>query len=234
MPDEIEVPLEQSQEHIQEAHEEHEGHEAHHGEGGGKGAGEKGKDGWVRFIAVLTAILAVVAAVGALKSGLLVNEALLAKNNALLYKSEQVKNLTQKSDDYNYYQATGLKSLIYQTSAQGLPPGSPVAANDRKQSAHYKDQQAEIKKQADESDAKSSEAEKEVKRANEESDHIMEKHHLFAFSVSLCQIAIALSAIAALTRSRRVWFFGLAAGSLGILALVAGFAGLPAPKWLAF
>ncbi len=237
MPDEIEVPLEQSQEHIHEAHEEQEKHRAGHGEGGEGGEGGKegkGKDGWVRFIAVLTAILAVVAAVGALKSGLLVNEALLAKNNALLSKSEQVKNLTQKSDDYNYYQATGLKALIYQTAAQGLPPGSPVAADDLKQSRHYKDKQAEIKKQADDSDAKSNEAEKEVRRANEESDHIMEKHHLFAFSVSLCQIAIALSAIAALTRSRRVWFFGLAAGALGVLALVAGFAGLHPPQWLVF
>ena len=234
MPDEIEVPLENSQEHIQEAHEEHEKHGAGHGEGGEAGKEGKGKDGWVRFIAVLTAILAVVAAVGALKSGLLVNEALLAKNNALLQKSEQVKHLTQKSDSYNYYQAEGLKSLIYQTAAQSLPSGSPVAADDRKQSAHYKDKQAEIKKQADESDAKAQEAEERAARANEESAHIMEGHHIFAFSVSLCQIAIALSAIAALTRSRRVWFFGLAAGSLGVLALVAGFAGLHPPQWLVF
>ena len=221
MPDEIEVPLEQSQEHIEKAHEEHEGH---HGEGE-----EKGKSGWTRFIAVATAILAVVAAIGALKSGLLVNEALLAKNDALLQKSEQVKHLTDKSDSYNYYQAEGLKSLIYQTAAQALPPDSAAAADDLKQSAHYKDKQDEIKKQADESDAKGREAEEHAAKDNEESAKIMEKHHMFAFSVSLCQIAIALSAIAALTRSRRVWFFGLAAGLAGIAALVGGFAGLHLP-----
>jgi hypothetical protein len=221
MPDEIEVPLEQSQEHIEKAHEEHEGH---HGEGE-----EKGKSGWTRFIAVATAILAVVAAIGALKSGLLVNEALLAKNDALLQKSEQVKHLTNKSDSYNYYQAEGLKALIYQTAAQALPPGSPVAQEDRKQSGHYKDKQDEIKKQADESDTKSREAEEKAAKDNEESAQIMEKHHMFAFSVSLCQIAIALSAIAALTRSRRVWFFGLAAGLAGIAALVGGFLGLHLP-----
>ncbi len=225
MPDEIEVPLEQSQEHIEKAHEEHEGH---HGEGHGEGE-EKGKSSWTRFIAVATAILAVVAAIGALKSGLLVNEALLAKNNALLQKSEQVKHLTEKSDSYNYYQAEGLKSLIYQTAAQSLPPGSAVAQDDLKQSGHYKDKQAEIKKQADESDAESQKAEKEAAEANKESGEIMEKHHMFAFSVSLCQIAIALSAIAALTRSRRVWFFGLAAGLGGIAALVGGFLGLHLP-----
>jgi len=219
MPDEIEVPLEQSQEHIEKAHEEN------HGEG--HGGDEKGHGGWTRFIAVATAILAVVAAIGALKSGLLVNEALLAKNDALLQKSEQVKHLTDKSDSYNYYQAEGLK--IYQTAAQAQPAGSPVAQDDQKQSEHYKDKQAEIKKQADESDAKSREAEEKAAKDNEESAQIMEKHHMFAFSVSLCQIAIALSAIAALTRSRRVWFFGLAAGLAGIAALVGGFLGLHLP-----
>ena len=221
MPDEIEVPLEQSQEHIEKAHEEHEGH---HGEGA-----EKGKGNWTRFIAVATAILAVVAAIGALKSGLLVNEALLAKNDALLQKSEQVKHLTDKSDSYNYYQAEGLKSLIYQTAAQAQLPGSAVGADDLKQSRYYKGKQAEIKKQADESDAKGREAEEKAVKDNEESAEIMEKHHMFAFSVSLCQIAIALSAIAALTRSRRVWFFGLAAGLGGVMTLIGGFAGLHLP-----
>jgi len=222
MPDEIEVPLEQSQGHIEKAHEE--GHGEHHAEGE-----DKGKAIWTRFIAVATAILAVVAAIGALKSGLLVNEALLAKNNALLQKSEQVKHLTDKSDKYNYYQAEGLKSLIYQTAAQAQPPGSAVAQDDLKQSDHYKHKQAEIKKQADEADAKGGEAEKKAAEDNKESGEIMEKHHMFAFSVSLCQIAIALSAIAALTRSRHVWFVGLAAGVAGIIALIGGFLGLHLP-----
>ena len=222
MPDEIEVPLEQSQEHIEKAHEES------HGEGHGEGA-EKGKNSWTRFIAVATAILAVVAAIGALKSGLLVNEALLAKNDALLQKSEQVKHLTEKSDSYNYYQAEGLKSLIYQTAAQALPPGSAVASDDLKQSGRYKNKQAKIKKAADESDVKSREAEEKAVKDNEESAKFMEKHHMFAFSVSLCQIAIALSAIAALTRSRRVWFLGLASGLAGIAALIGGFLGLHLP-----
>ncbi|MDQ2800975.1 MAG: DUF4337 domain-containing protein [Armatimonadota bacterium] len=224
MPDEIEVPLEHAQEHIEKAHEEHQGEG--HGESGGEG---KGKDGWTRFIAVLTALLAVVAAIGALKSGLLVNEALLAKNDALLQKSEQVKHLTQKSDSYNYYQAEGIKALIYQTTAQSLPPGSPSAQEDRSQARHYKEKQAAIKKQADAEDVQSQRAEEAAAKANEESANIMEKHHMFAFSVSLCQIAIALSAVAALTRSRRVWFFGLAAGIAGTAALVGGFLGLRLP-----
>jgi len=66
-------------------------------------------------------------------------------------------------------------------------------------------------------------------KKGKESDKDMEHHHIFALSVSLCQIAIALSAIAALTRSRRVWFFSLAAGLAGIAALVGGFCGFILP-----
>jgi hypothetical protein len=208
MPDEIEVPLEQSQEHIEKAHEEHEGHH-------GAGEGEKGRGGWTRFIAVATAILAVVAAIAALKSGLLVNEALLAKNN-------EISHRTQASDQWNYYQAEGLKALIYKTSAQALPPGSPAASDNGKQAAHYKDKQDELQRGA-------KELEKQAEDNKRESAEIMEEHHIFALSVSLCQIAIALSAIAALTRSRRVWFFGLAAGLAGIAALIGGFLGLHLP-----
>ena len=227
MPDEIEVPLEHAQEHIEKAHE-----EAH--EGGGAAteaekAAKKEHEGWTRFIAVVTALLAVIAAIGALQSGLLVNEALLAKNEALLQKSEQVKNLTEKSDDYNYYQAEGLKSLIYETAAQALPAGSPTAQGDLTQSKRYKGKQADLKAQADAADAKSQAAEEEGKRANADSERIMKKHHVFAFSVSLCQIAIALSAVAALTRNRRVWAFGLVAGLAGTAALIAGFLGWHLP-----
>jgi len=207
MPDEIEVPLEQSQEHIEKAHEERAGH---HAEGE-----EKGHSGWTRFIAVATAILAVVAAIAALKSGLLVNEALLAKNN-------EISHRTQASDQWNYYQAEGLKALIYKTSAQALPPGSPAASDNGKQAAHYKDKQDELQRGA-------KELEKQAEDNKRESAEIMEEHHIFALSVSLCQIAIALSAIAALTRSRRVWFFGLAAGLAGIAALIGGFLGLHLP-----
>ena len=91
MPDEIEVPLEHSQGHIEEMHKE---------------AGE-GKSDWTRFVAVATAVFAVIAALGALKSGLLVNEALIAKN-------EQIGALTQASDQWNYYQAERQSAHFWQ------------------------------------------------------------------------------------------------------------------------
>ena len=45
--------------------------------------------------------------------------------------------------------------------------------------------------------------------------------------MTLFQIAIALSAIAALTRRKALWMVGLAASLVGVALFVHGFAGLP-------
>ena len=203
MPGEIEVPLEHAQEHIEKAHEET------------TSGGENTKEDWTRFIAVITALLAVVAAIGALRSGLLVNEALLAKNS-------EVSHRTQASNQWNYYQAKGIKAIVYATNSQLLPPGSEALIKNQAEVARYAKQQEEIKAKAEGLDKKA---------AGEfiDSARDMDQHHIFAFSVSLCQVSIALSAVAALTRRRRVWFFGLAAGILGTAALIGGFFGLHLP-----
>jgi hypothetical protein len=50
----------------------------------------------------------------------------------------------------------------------------------------------------------------------------MERHHQFAFSVTLLQIAIARSAIAALTRRQLLWYLGLAVSVGGVVKFVLG------------
>ncbi len=215
MPEEIEVPLEDVQDHIAEAHKEAHG-EHHGGSEAGKSDDEKKKhESWTRFIAVATAILAVVAAVGSLRAGLLVNEALLSKN-------DEISLRTQATDQWNYYQSKSIKGVVYATTAQLLPPDSPHLAVSQAEAALYSQEQEAIQ-------AKAQGLEKSADGKKEASTKDMEQHHIFAFSVSLCQIAIALSAIAALTRSRRVWFFSLATGLAGIAALVGGFFGLNLP-----
>jgi len=211
MPEEIEVPLEDVQEHIGKAHEEAHGKS----QGDGEKEHEKGHDNWTRLIAVSTAILAVVAAVGSLRAGLLVNEALLSKN-------DEISLRTQATDQWNFYQSKGIKGLIYATTAQLLPPGAPALTKSRAEVVRYAHDQEAIR-------AKAEDLEKTADAKDKASQRDMDRHHIFAFSVSLCQIAIALSAIAALTRSRRVWVFSLAAGLLGIAALLGGFLGLHLP-----
>jgi len=203
MPGEIEVPLEHAQEHIEKAHKET------------LSGGENTREDWTRLIAVITALLAVVAAIGALRSGLLVNEALLAKNSEIIHR-------TQATDQWNYYQAKGIKGIIYATNSQLMPPGSVALIKNQAEVTRYAKQQEEIK-------VKAEGLEKKAEAEDKESEHDMEKHHIFAFSVSLCQVSIALSAVAALTRRRRVWFFGLGTGILGTLALIGGFLGFNLP-----
>lgn len=210
MPNEIEVPLEHLHEHIAEAHEE--GRTEIQSE-----AIEDKKEhaGWLKFVAVVTAVLAVIAAIGSLRAGLLVNEALLAKN-------DEISLRTQATDQWNYYQSKSIKSVVYTTTAQLLPPSSPLLAKSQEAAARYSREQEDIR-------VKAEALEKKAESKDEASAKDMNEHHIFAFSVSLCQIAIALSAIAALTRSRRVWVFSLATGLTGLLALLGGFFGLHLP-----
>ncbi len=208
MPEEIEVPLEHLHEQIADAHEEA------HGEARTDSSQKEHAD-WTKSIAVVTAILAVVAAVGSLRAGLLVNEALLAKN-------DEISLRTRATDQWNYYQSKSIKGVVYLTTAQLLPPGSPQLAKSQAEAARYAQEQTAIQEKAEG-------LEKTADAKDKSSAHDMDSHHIFAFSVSLCQIAIALSAIAALTRSRRVWIFSLAAGAAGVLALAGGFFGLHLP-----
>ncbi len=211
MPDEIEVPLEHLNEQITEAH-----GEAHGEHPGGKDRPEKTEHAdWIKSIAVVTAVLAVVAAVGSLRAGLLVNEALLAKN-------DEISLRTQATDQWNFYQSKSIKGVVYTTTAQLLPPGSPALAKSQAEAARYAREQTAIQ-------AKAEGMEHRADAKDKASARDMDQHHIFAFSVSLCQIAIALSAIAALTRSRRVWVFSLAAGLAGLAALLGGFLGLHLP-----
>ena len=218
MPEEIEVPLEHLHEQITEAHKDARGgKDKSEGEKseGEKSEGEEKHEGWTRFIAVITAILAVVAAVGSLRAGLLVNEALLSKN-------DEISLRTQATDQWNYYQSKSIKGVVYTTTAQLLPLDSPLLGRSQAEAARYGREQAAIQ-------AKAEGLEKRAEAKNKDAAHDMDSHHIFAFSVSLCQIAIALSAIAALTRSRRVWFFSLAAGAAGVAPRRGGFRGLHLP-----
>ena len=63
----------------------------------------------------------------------------------------------------------------------------------------------------------------EAKKLEEESEEMFHLHHQFAESVALIQVAIALSAVAALTRIKSVWAVGLAAGGIGMYYFIMGF-----------
>jgi hypothetical protein len=144
---------------------------------------------WISYVALSTAILAVLAAIAGLLSGQHVNEAMM--------------NQIEASDQWNYYQAKGIKASVLDAkmSLSGVPNESDQSKRDR-----YEKEQEKIKSEAESKEA--------AAKLN------FHKHEVFARAVTMFQIAIAIAAISALTRKRSFWFVSLVFGVLGCVFLV--------------
>lgn len=173
-------------------------------------AEERASPAWTFHLSLSTAMIAVLAAIASLQAGSLINQALLEKNQAVLLQAKA-------SDQWAYYQAKGIKGVVYQTQADSLAVSHAALARQfQDASARYKTEQAEIKTQAEE-------LEKNVQEKNEAAEHFLHHHHQFALAVTLFQVAIALSAIAALTRRKPLWFVGLGIAVIGAVFFLRGF-----------
>jgi hypothetical protein len=181
-----------------------EAHEAHHGEG------SKTKH-WTLYLSLSTAIIAVIAAAASLESGSNSNEAILEKSEAML-------NEARASDQWAYFQAKGMKAAIADGQAEIVSSTNPAAAKKLADTAaRYRAEAGEIQQEA-------KKLEEKVEQNNARSEAMMEHHHRFAISVTLLQIAIALSAIAALTRRKPLWFVSLIVSAGGLALFVSGLA----------
>jgi hypothetical protein len=158
-------------------------------------------------IAVMTAILATVGAMFSYEGGATQANAQLAKNDAAIRK-------TEAANQWNYYQAKSNKQNLSELAAVLVPADRQEGY--RSEVARYKGEKAEIQKTAERLEAES-------KDFDAKSEALMHEHHRWAQATTFLQIAIALSAIALLTR--RKWLqwgvYGVAtAGAiLGALAL---------------
>jgi hypothetical protein len=165
---------------------------------------EKEGGAFLRSIALTTALLAGLAAIAALQAGDTVNE-------ALVLKTESTRLQAQASDQWAYYQAKGIKGAVTEASQSAWKAtGKPGPADLQEKAKHYADEQQEIKKKAEE-------LEKQRDERSLEADQLLERHHKFAKAVALIQVAIALGAVAALTRIRIVWFGSILMGLAGLI-----------------
>ena len=110
---------------------------------------------------------------------------------------EQIK----ASDQWAYYQAKGIKAEIRSL-------GIGINKNDSADISKYKNEQEEIKRIAEEHE--------------KESAFHLSKHIVLARAVTLFQIAIAISAIAILTRKRFLWFAGMGLAVIGVVLFAIG------------
>jgi hypothetical protein len=160
--------------------------------------------GWMlKAIALTTALFAAFAAVAALRAGGTVNEALLLRTEATRLQAEA-------SDQWAASQAKGIKSAIQQASESAW-----IAAGKTPPSSFVVERQRYAREQHDLSEvAHAKEHERDLNVV--EADQLLHRHHRFANSVALFQVAIALGAVAALTRMRLIWYGSVALGISGI------------------
>jgi uncharacterized protein DUF4337 len=165
---------------------------------------ERKRAGWLDYVGLTTALLAVFAAVAALQAASLINEGMISQIKA----SDTWAEFQASREKYHLY-ALALNAML---DAQG-------AFSPRVSAARAKEYRAKI---ADEV-GKQLERSAEARRLERESAAQIHKQHFFEYSVGLIQVAIALSAIAALARVRPVWYLGLLAGAGGIALFFQGF-----------
>ena len=135
-------------------------------------------------------------AVESLLAGQHINEALISQIRA--------------SDDWGYYQAKGIKAGVLGAKMELLTAeGKTASGADEAKAAQY------VKEQADISD-KARDLEKEA------TEHI-ERHEKLATAVTMCQIGIAISAIAILTKRRFFWLVGILFGGAGVVSMIFAF-----------
>lgn len=171
--------------------------------------GEEGaRSRWMLWLSLSTAIIAVLAAIASLESGDHANEAIVLKTDATLTQSAA-------GDAWGYYQAKSVKEDMYRALLPLAPRPEVGTEWARKAEAEQTEK--------DEQKTKAERLAAEVTAADAESRRHLLLHHQFAKSVTIFQVAIALSAIAALARKKPLWWVSLAIGAVGGAFLVAGF-----------
>jgi hypothetical protein len=164
------------------------------------------KDKFSGNIAVATALLATVGALFSYMGGATQANASLFKNNAAIKK-------TEASNQWNYYQAKSSKQNLAELATALVPDDKRAGYKD--EAERYKREKADIQKAAEA-------LEKQSTDWDTQSDAQMHVHHRWAQATTALQVAIAMAAIALLTR--RQWLqwamFGMAGIglALGVLA----------------
>jgi Na+/glutamate symporter len=139
-------------------------------------------------LAVLTAIIATVGAMFAYMGGATQADAGLFKNDAAIKK-------TEASNQWNYYQAKSSKQNLAELALELAPESRREFY--QQEIKRYQGEKAEIKQAAEKLEA-------EAKDWDRRSGEQMHQHHRWAQATTALQIAIAMAAIALLTRKKGI------------------------------
>ncbi len=151
-------------------------------------------------VAMFTAIIATVGAIFGYMGGATQAAAGLYKNDAAIKK-------TEASNQWNYYQAKSSKQNVMELAVEL----APAAKRDyyEEQIKRYKTEKADIKLNAEKLEAHAT-------QFDEMSEAELHQHHRWAQATTVLQVAIALAAIALLTRKTWVEYAMFGTGALGV------------------
>ena len=152
-------------------------------------------------LAVITAILATVGAMFSYMGGATQADAGLFKNDAAIKK-------TEASNQWNYYQSKSSKQNLSELAMELAPDARKTFYQDEVK--RYKTEKTEIKLAAEKLEAQS-------KEFDDKSAEQMHQHHRWAQATTALQIAIAMAAIALLTRRKWLEYAVFAMSSLGLV-----------------
>jgi hypothetical protein len=171
-------------------------HELEHAQQGGHSSG-----GMINQIAMFTAIIATVGAIFSYMGGATQANAGLYKNNAAIKK-------TEASNQWNFYQAKSTKQALAEL-ARDLAPEAKQPTYQAKLE-RYEKEKGDIKLVAEK-------LENEATEWDHQSDEQMHQHHRWAQATTVLQVAIALAAIALLTKKKWLEYAMFGAGGVGLV-----------------
>jgi hypothetical protein len=177
--------------HVHGPHDHHVEHAAH---------GAADGDDFPGRIAVTTAVLATVGAMFGYLGGATQNDASLFKNNAAIKK-------TEASNQWAFYQSKSNKQNLAELAM--VLPGVDKEKY-KSEVARYKTEKEEIKGNAEKLEKASLDWDKK-------SDAAMHEHHRWALATTAEQVAIALAAIALLTRKKWLQYGVYGVATVGIV-----------------
>ena len=154
----------------------------------------------ITAVSITIAILAVVTAIiGSLES---VNTAgaIIESNKATLFQA-------QASDQWNFFQAKGIKKRVDELSADQGGAGAASAAAKAKSEG---DEQTKIQEGAKKLEEQRDEARKTA-------DKNEARHPKLTLAAAMLQISIAISTLAIITKRRWPWFGAMTLGLIGVI-----------------
>ena len=149
-------------------------------------AAHKDPGGMASQLAVITAILATVGALFAYMGGA-------TQANAGLHKNDAAIKKTEASNQWNYYQSKSSKQNLSELALELAPEARKTFYAD--EIMRYKTEKAEIKLAAEKLEAES-------KAWDDRSAEQLHQHHRWAQATTALQVAIAMAAIALLTKKQ--------------------------------